>query len=625
LGYIPDLDRISLVSKNSVSTTPSNYHIESISATDLNIEISNVAVGVEIAWIIFGTGSINPMVGGIVAEDAFTVPGGATAYNVPHGLSYTPELTRITIEKDQDYSVGNTIELVSADNTNFTIDVSSTSATGSIYWKIFGSDNATPMTGSEIVSSIDTELGSAAWQAGGGTDQDPTNEIQTIDKAEINNGVVELSLSDDGVADETINLISADANNQIVAGSDGGLFVGTYHFYEDGDATETNIASTVNDRINFSEPLAHTDGSGTFVTVYDPPTFADIQSVATSLFPGSTVDPQTYEITGGGINSNIPLETDFEYRAGYADGAFPLVPTNPEPVENVVDSDYTWTFADGALYTLVFSNQVGNANIGPNAGGFVNFNSTDPNFTTITASLMADYPTITTPNGFSVVTAGGFQVRDIDGQTTSPNTVISNITNTFLTLDTSTLVEAPAGTFTSDNSSTNQNISITIETLQDVSGTTQTFSFDLQQPPDPIQFLPRHRIRNWVEARYLGGQFLDAVDSQGASRVEADITYDGQTLPAQSGTPFSEVNIPPIGFVASNASFTPTAADFDPNVKREFEVYTAGITINLDDVANIGESIGINNLSSGAIYVVGGTANFQDAQMLLTLLMKLTE
>lgn len=56
LGYVPDLQRITITKLNSTNTVAPNYFVDSVTDTTLTINVSNVTDTVEIGWKIFGTG-----------------------------------------------------------------------------------------------------------------------------------------------------------------------------------------------------------------------------------------------------------------------------------------------------------------------------------------------------------------------------------------------------------------------------------------------------------------------------------------------------------------------------------------------------------------------------------------
>ena len=133
--------------------------------------------------------------GGIVASGISDIIDNTTSYTIPHGLGYTPDLSRITVERVGTTTLNLNDPVINADATNIYVDfyAVSTGYTGNGYqfaWKIFGSDNATPMTGSEIVTSIDTQLGGTDWQGGAGTIASDTTGLGSLAYKPISNLIV---------------------------------------------------------------------------------------------------------------------------------------------------------------------------------------------------------------------------------------------------------------------------------------------------------------------------------------------------------------------------------------------------------------------------------------------------
>ena len=116
---------------------------------------------------------------GIVAEGVYTIAGGSNTYTVTHNLGYVPALTRIQLQAiDQDQVVILKVETPTA--TTFDIDSSSSTLTGNIAWRIFGTDTATPLDGGELVTAVNTELGNTDWQTGGSGDITKTADYTTL-------------------------------------------------------------------------------------------------------------------------------------------------------------------------------------------------------------------------------------------------------------------------------------------------------------------------------------------------------------------------------------------------------------------------------------------------------------
>ncbi len=149
---------------------------------------------------------------------------------------------------------------------------------------------------------------------------------QTIDNLSLNSGILNLSLEDDGVAAETIGLISTDANNNISAGTDGALYLNVSSV----TISETNTALAFNGATNEltytnelgNNPvvdlsiLANTDDqnienlglTGNILTVGIENGTA--QTVDLSALNNSGTDNQN--LTGAVLNSSNILQIDIE-------------------------------------------------------------------------------------------------------------------------------------------------------------------------------------------------------------------------------------------------------------------------------------------------------------------------
>lgn len=104
-------------------------------------------------------------VGGIVAEGTLSLSGAGGESTINHGLGYAPSASRINVQLS---NIVGTYDVGVKNITSTSFDVVGVNAgSADVAWAIFGSDNATPMTGGEIVTSIDTQLGSTTWQGGG--------------------------------------------------------------------------------------------------------------------------------------------------------------------------------------------------------------------------------------------------------------------------------------------------------------------------------------------------------------------------------------------------------------------------------------------------------------------------
>jgi len=117
-----------------VPFTP-NGSITSTNVQDAIIEVRDEAV----------TGST-----GIVAEGFYTTTALAE-HIVPHGLAYTPSLTKITVSGGS--SINSPINVKSVDATNITFVVGSETVIAGIdfYWKIFGTGTIVGQTAAEVV------------------------------------------------------------------------------------------------------------------------------------------------------------------------------------------------------------------------------------------------------------------------------------------------------------------------------------------------------------------------------------------------------------------------------------------------------------------------------------------
>lgn len=108
---------------------------------------------------------------GIVAEGTFTTTA-SRVYTITHGLGYAPASTRIQAQMlvDGVSGVRATPQIGNITSTTFDIDVDGSTSGLDYAWRIFGTDSATPLSGSEVVSAIDTELGQTTWKTGGSGD-----------------------------------------------------------------------------------------------------------------------------------------------------------------------------------------------------------------------------------------------------------------------------------------------------------------------------------------------------------------------------------------------------------------------------------------------------------------------
>lgn len=106
---------------------------------------------------------------GIVAEGSFTTSSGGD-FVQNHNLGYAPDLSRINVVKlNGSTTVPPNYFIDNITSTTLTITLSNVSGTVEIGWAVFGTDTATPLSGSEVVTSINAELGNTDWQGGGGS------------------------------------------------------------------------------------------------------------------------------------------------------------------------------------------------------------------------------------------------------------------------------------------------------------------------------------------------------------------------------------------------------------------------------------------------------------------------
>src|SRR5690606_29410825 len=126
---------------------------------------------------------------------------------------------------------------------------------------------------------------------------------QTVDEFSLTGGTLSLSLEDDGAAPLTVDLISIDANNDILAGTDGGLYL---------DVSSVAISETVT-------TLAD-NGDGTFTYTSEDGTITTFDSrLATVADNGDG----TFDITDdSGTTITIDTNNTVTTLVDNADGSF---------------------------------------------------------------------------------------------------------------------------------------------------------------------------------------------------------------------------------------------------------------------------------------------------------------
>ena len=122
-------------------------------------------------------------VGGIVASGTYTeTDPGSSDEVITHSLGYAPDPSRILIIPLSDQT--NSMFIDDTQITTSTFRVVNVNNGVSFAWAILGSDNATPMTGSEIESALDTELKNTDWKTGVPDDTGASNgDVLTTDGA----------------------------------------------------------------------------------------------------------------------------------------------------------------------------------------------------------------------------------------------------------------------------------------------------------------------------------------------------------------------------------------------------------------------------------------------------------
>ncbi len=311
---------------------------------------------------------------GIVAsgsQDLTNIVGSNIATTITHGLGYSPDPSRISLELFRgNQQTTTSTQLVIGNITTTSFDVI-TSATGTddltLYWKIFGTGNVTPMTGSEIVSSIDTELGQTDWKTGGGSG---TPDDDSVTTAKIVNGTIlpedidltqnyiwegsqrfnqaititkensaQASISffdDDGTTlrslwgydiflDE-VSLANTTSNNEIRLPDTGGVFIDTY--LDLASNAITNLADPTN--VQDAATKAYVDansgvasditGYGSGVTSTDNIVIwdYDVNSTEPTAGTGDTVLGKNIPPATSGTGTVLDLSDYFQYNFGAA-------------------------------------------------------------------------------------------------------------------------------------------------------------------------------------------------------------------------------------------------------------------------------------------------------------------
>lgn len=113
--------------------------------------------------------AVNAQGTGIVAEG---IVSDATSgdHVITHNLGYAPSFQRMgfVFSNSTAIAASASVYVQSVTSTVVNIRTTNTPASTDLYWHILGTDTATPLVGSEVVSLIDTELGQTTWKSGGG-------------------------------------------------------------------------------------------------------------------------------------------------------------------------------------------------------------------------------------------------------------------------------------------------------------------------------------------------------------------------------------------------------------------------------------------------------------------------
>lgn len=120
---------------------------------------------------IVGVGDIPIDAGGIVASGEVDITGlgtGPNSITVNHNLGYSPAPERIKFlvyRPNQQTATGTQPAIGNITTTTFDVIVGSTGSDElRVVWAVFGTDNATPLVGSEVESLLDTELANVRWK-----------------------------------------------------------------------------------------------------------------------------------------------------------------------------------------------------------------------------------------------------------------------------------------------------------------------------------------------------------------------------------------------------------------------------------------------------------------------------
>ncbi len=212
---------------------------------------------------------------------------------------------------------GNVLTVGIENGTAQTVDLSALDNAGTDDQNISGSS----LTGTDLTIGIEN----GASQVVDLSSLSNTDD-QSIDNLSLNSGVLNLSLEDDGLAPESIGLISTDANNNISAGTDGALYlnVSSVTISETNTTLGFNAASNEltytnelgnNPVVNLSS-LANTDDQnieslgliGNILTVGIEN--GTSQTVDLSALNNSGTDNQN--LTGAALNGSNILQIDIE-------------------------------------------------------------------------------------------------------------------------------------------------------------------------------------------------------------------------------------------------------------------------------------------------------------------------
>lgn len=325
--------------------------------------------------------------------------------------------------------------------------------------------------------------------------------------------------------------VTADSTKGSVAGSGSAAVTtrNTVRFYRDGDATEAAIPTELDTAIANGAPIAITDGAGNFTTVEPDLTFAELQAYAEGIYGvGTVVDPVTYDITpANGSTTNTPLCVDSEVRCGvrfFTPAQLPPEVTRPNFTTTNAGRNWVWTYPDGTVYTLdiVAPAAFIEANIDPSEARLENSNPNGGANTVVNVSWSIDATNIVdaSPTGCQHSVSGQVVVNDIDNGSQMSNIVGGNTNGVF-----GNFVEAPAGTYTADPGQNSDMGNFGRWFDGSLTGV-QTFSFDMNiTPEDIVSLTPSHRPKVWIEATYLCGTFVSAVDANGVARTEAEIDF----------------------------------------------------------------------------------------------------